>query len=70
MSLLLKEQKNPINTTIKEELANEIISKEEYKAMDLEDKNPSKLYCLFRFTKRMSIKKHHLHNQLQVALGL
>ena len=66
----LERAKNHINTTLKEALDNNIISKEEFKAMDPEDKNPSKLYCLFRFTRRMSIKKHHLHNQLQVALGL
>ena len=53
----LERSKNHIDTTLKEALTNKIISKEEYKAMDPEDKNPSKLYCLFKVHKQHEYKE-------------
>ena len=53
----LERAKKHINTTLKEALNNNIISKEEYKAMDPEDKNPSKFYCIFK------VHKAHEHKE-------
>ena len=53
----LERSKKHINTTLKEALNNNIISKEEYKAMDPEDKNPSKFYCIFK------VHKAHEHKE-------
>ena len=47
----LERAKRHINTKLKEALDNSLISKDEFKAMDPEDKKPSKFYCLFKVHK-------------------
>ena len=48
----LDEAKNKILSIIQEGLDNNIITTEEFKAMDPQDKNPSKFYVLFKMHKK------------------
>ena len=53
----LERAKRHITSKLKEALDNNIISKDEFQAMDPEDKNPSKFYCLFK------VHKEHPHKE-------
>ena len=51
MNLLLRMQKNKIQATLKEALEETIITKDEFNAVNPEEKNPSKFYCNFKVHK-------------------
>ena len=52
----LERAKKHIQDTLKEASEDNIITKEEYKAMDPEEKNPSKFYCNFKVHKKHNHK--------------
>jgi hypothetical protein len=51
----LEEAKQKIKDVLQEGLDNEILSKEEFQAMNPEDKNPAKFYCNFKIHKKHNV---------------